>query len=129
MLGYYTGGQGYLISLPGTRCAAEYPNLGYSSSPASFWVAAVSASSYIRRMSKRHSPADAERLQALLRDLRAEAGITQAELAERLGQPQSFVSKYESSERRLDILETREVCRAVGVPLSEFVRRLEERLS
>jgi transcriptional regulator with XRE-family HTH domain len=48
------------------------------------------------------------------------------ELASRLGVPQSFVSKYESGERRLDVLELRLVCRAVGVSLQEFVRRLEK---
>ena len=48
------------------------------------------------------------------------------ELASRLGVPQSFVSKYESGERRLDVLELRLVCQAVGVTLQEFVRRLEK---
>jgi transcriptional regulator with XRE-family HTH domain len=50
------------------------------------------------------------------------------ELASRLGVPQSFVSKYESGERRLDVLELRLVCQAVGVSLQEFVRRLEKGL-
>ena len=57
-----------------------------------------------------------------------EAGLTQLELASRLGIPQSFVSKYESGERRLDVLELRLVCQAVGVSLREFVRRLEKGL-
>ena len=92
-------------------------------------MAIISGESYIRRMSKRNCHADEERLQALLRDFRNEAALTQVELAERLNQPQSFVSKYESGERRLDILEIREVCRAIGVPLQEFVRRLEDYLS
>jgi len=68
------------------------------------------------------------RLQALLREVRSEAGLTQTDLARRLGQPQSFVSKYESGERRLDILELRQVCQAIGVSLPEFIRRLEEEL-
>lgn len=68
------------------------------------------------------------RLQELLRQLRTEAGLTQTDLARRLGQPQSFVSKYESGERRLDVLELRRVCESIGVPLGEFVRRLEEAL-
>jgi transcriptional regulator with XRE-family HTH domain len=45
-----------------------------------------------------------------------------------LGQPQSFVSKYESGERRLDVLELRQVCAVVGVSLADFVRRLERAL-
>lgn len=66
-----------------------------------------------------------ERLQALLRQIRAEAGLRQSDLAQRLGQPQSFVSKYESGERRLDLLEIRDICTAVGISLQEFVRRFE----
>lgn len=60
-----------------------------------------------------------------LRRARLEAGLSQAELARRLRRPQSFVSKYESGERRLDVLELREVCLALGQSLSTFVRRLE----
>jgi len=44
----------------------------------------------------------------LLRRLRAarlESGLTQAQVAEKLGQPQSFVSKCESGERRIDAVE------------------------
>lgn len=65
----------------------------------------------------------------LLRELRSEAGLRQQDLAERLGKPQSFVSKYETGERRLDILELRDVCGSCGFPLVEFVVRLEHKLS
>jgi transcriptional regulator with XRE-family HTH domain len=58
--------------------------------------------------------------------MRHDAGLRQADLARKLKQPQSFVSKYESGERRIDLLELREICVALGVPLAEFVRRLEE---
>jgi transcriptional regulator with XRE-family HTH domain len=51
------------------------------------------------------------------------------DLAKRLGVPQSFVSKYESGERRLDVLELRAVCVALKISLKQFVRRLEEALS
>ena len=67
-----------------------------------------------------------EGLQNLLRLIRTDAGITQAELATRLGVPQSVVSKYESGERRLDILELRQVCRALNIGLGDFARRLEK---
>ena len=70
-----------------------------------------------------------ERVQELLRKIRTEAGIRQADLAERLGRPQSFVSKYESGERRLDVIELWEVCRALEVPLVDFARRLEEMIT
>ena len=67
-----------------------------------------------------------EKLRNLLRQIRVDAGVTQAELAGRLGVPQSVVSKYESGERRLDILELRQVCKALDWSLADFVRRLEK---
>jgi len=79
-------------------------------------------------MTEGHAVSAEDRLQLLLRQMRTEAGLTQTEVAQRLGQPQSFVSKYESGERRLDVLELREVCAVVGVDLADFVRRLEQAL-
>jgi predicted transcriptional regulator len=40
-----------------------------------------------------------------LRQVRLDAGLTQADLAERLHKPQSFVAKVETQERRLDVIE------------------------
>ena len=51
-------------------------------------------------------------------------GVTQAELSQRLGKHQSFVSKYENGERRLDIAEIMEVCKALGVDPHELVNSL-----
>jgi transcriptional regulator with XRE-family HTH domain len=62
-------------------------------------------------------------LLGLLRLVREEAGLRQIDVAERLNQPQSFVSKYESGERRLDLLEIEVVCLACETDLSQFVRR------
>lgn len=73
--------------------------------------------------------ANQRHLQYLLRQIRIEAGLRQSDLASQLGTPQSFVSKYESGERRLDLLETRRICKAVGISLEDFVHRLEETLS
>ncbi|QDU17449.1 Helix-turn-helix domain protein [Gimesia maris] len=64
----------------------------------------------------------------LLRKIRKEAGLRQDDVAERLGRPQSFVSKYESGERRLDILELYDVCGALGLTLSKFVEKLQANL-
>ena len=63
-------------------------------------------------------------LQALLADLRAAAGLTQMDVANRLARPQSFVSKYESGERRLDIIEFIDVVRALGGEPHRVVRKL-----
>ena len=79
-------------------------------------------------MERLSSPVDQKKLQALLRQVRADAGLTQGEVAERLEKPQSFVSKYETGERRLDILELRQVCEALGIALPDFIARLERQL-
>ena len=68
-------------------------------------------------------------LQEALKQLRLEAQLTQADLATRLGKPQSYVSKYESGERRLDIIELGEVCNAVGESLSNFSLALEKEIA
>ena len=70
-----------------------------------------------------------KKLLVLLRGVRVEAGVTQSELASRLARDQTFVSKYESGERRLDILELREVCQAIGTDFVTFVRKLDRDLS
>jgi transcriptional regulator with XRE-family HTH domain len=69
-----------------------------------------------------------ETLLSLLRQVRLEADMTQVDLAEELAMPQSFISKYESGERRLDLLELRRVCEAVGISIVEFVRRFDKLL-
>src|SRR5437762_12231653 len=69
-----------------------------------------------------------EALQRVLRQLRLGAGLRQRDLATRLKEPQSFVSKYESGERRLDLIELRQICQAVGVTILELVKRFEEQL-
>ncbi len=74
-------------------------------------------------MSKSIYSAEQERLQALLRQVRVEAKLTQVDLAARLRKPQSFVSKYESGERRLDLVELKQICEALGVNLVTFVKR------
>ena len=60
-----------------------------------------------------------------LRETRLAAGLTQQDLARRLGQSQSFVSKCERGERRVDVIELRAFCLAFGVSFPTFVRRLE----
>ena len=63
------------------------------------------------------------RLAALLRQIRVEANLTQGQVAESIGQTQSYVSKYENGEQRLDLIELESVCKAVAISLTEFVRR------
>jgi Predicted transcriptional regulator with C-terminal CBS domains len=76
-------------------------------------------------MAKDHQEAVSTAVLALLRQIRQEAGLRQKDLAERLGRPQSFVSKYETGERGLDVAELYELCAACGTSISRFARRLE----
>lgn len=78
------------------------------------------------RMKKKVYLAQRDRMVTLLRGMRVEAGMTQTELAARIGKDQAYVSRYESGQRRLDVLEVREVCQAIGITLEDFVKRLEK---
>ena len=72
--------------------------------------------------------AHGELLQELLKEIRREKNLTQVDLAAVLDQSQSFVSKYESGERILDILEVRFICLRLGIPFLDFCSRLEQRI-
>ncbi len=65
-------------------------------------------------------------LAALLRQVRLDAILTQAQVAERIGETQSYVSKYENGEQRLDLIELEAVCKAVNISLNQFVERYLE---
>ncbi len=65
--------------------------------------------------------------QALLRRLkkaRQEAGLTQEQVAKKLGKPQSFVSKCEAGERRIDVLELRDFLRVYRSDIATFLSGL-----
>ena len=68
----------------------------------------------------------AKRLRELLIDARKAAGLTQVELSKRLRRPQSYVSKYERGERRLDVVEFIDVCDAVGADAVGLLRGLRK---
>ena len=59
---------------------------------------------------------------------RKRAGLTQAELAERLGRKQSFVAKYEGGERRLDLVEFLEIMRVLDGKAQATIRAIEAAL-
>lgn len=80
-------------------------------------------------MSKSLNSSESEKLAALLRAVRSEGGLTQSEVAERLDLPQSFVSKYESGERRIDLVELKQICKALRISLTDFIRRFEKETS
>jgi transcriptional regulator with XRE-family HTH domain len=68
-------------------------------------------------------------LRELLREIRESADLRQVDLAEALERPQSFVSEYESGQRRLDLVELREVCEECGTSLANLVDEYERRLA
>lgn len=66
--------------------------------------------------------------QQILKHIRSDKGVTQYHLAEILGRPQSFVSKYESGERRLDVIEFIQVCRALNEQPSDVLHKIEQKV-
>jgi transcriptional regulator with XRE-family HTH domain len=65
-----------------------------------------------------------DRLCALLIQARIDAGFSQAQLAKCLNRPQSFVSKYETKQRRLDVVEFLEVAHCMKANGPELLRKL-----
>lgn len=75
-----------------------------------------------------HTP-EYEFFRLLLVGARENAGLTQTEVATKIGHPQSFVAKYEGGERRLDVVEFIQVCSALGVDPHEVLRKLQDKVS
>jgi transcriptional regulator with XRE-family HTH domain len=61
--------------------------------------------------------------------LRLGSGLRQADLADKLKVPQSFISKIESGERRIDLVELRAICKALGSDIKEFTQEFEKALN
>jgi len=80
------------------------------------------------RMSKALRAQQNEIFLALLRDRREAAGLRQADLAERLGQTQAYVSRVETGETRLDVIELRIWLQALKVSFLAFMKQLDTRL-
>lgn len=70
-----------------------------------------------------HDPRYAILRQTLVR-LREAAGMTQVEVGQRLGKPQSYVSKYELGERRLDVVECIRIAEAMGIAPGNLLQRI-----
>lgn len=71
-------------------------------------------------MTKSLSNPNYQQLCKYLIQAREEKSLTQVEVAQRLNKPQSYVSKYERGERRLDILEFIDLAEALGIPPDTF---------
>lgn len=68
-----------------------------------------------------------DRFRKLIVEARKAAGLTQVTLARKLARPQSFVSKYERGERRLDVIEFLDVAQAIDIDAPAFLKKLTEK--
>ena len=59
-------------------------------------------------------------------EARKAAGLTQQQVANKLGRPQSFVAKYEGGERRLDVVEFLEIAKLVGADPYAIIRHIQK---
>ncbi len=67
-------------------------------------------------------------LREALKSGRKKAGMNQQQLADRLERPQSYVAKYETGDRRLDVVEFLDVCSALKLPPEELLRKITAEL-
>jgi transcriptional regulator with XRE-family HTH domain len=65
------------------------------------------------------------RLSQLMTEARKKSGLSQQEVADRLGRPQTFVSRVERGTRQMDLVEFLEIAEAIGFDPAEFVRKLK----
>lgn len=68
-------------------------------------------------------------LVTMLKELRLDAALVQAEVAERLGRPQTYLSAIELGDRGLDLFQVRELVLLYGKDFSAFIQDLENRIA
>ena len=66
-----------------------------------------------------------EEFSRLLAEARQDAGLSQQELADRLGRPQTYVSKCERGTRRMDVVEFLEIAEVIGFDPVAFIKKLK----
>ncbi len=68
-----------------------------------------------------------ELLRSELKKARVESGVLQKDLAKTLRKPQSYISKIESGERNLDVVEFIQYCEGLGIDPTKWLRKLTEK--
>jgi DNA-binding XRE family transcriptional regulator len=111
------------FSLWATRPVRGFPNMGIS-----YFGKMVSPdipcrnTTYGGRMQKTRYTQKYSRMLRALREARRDARLTQTDVAKRFGAHASFVSKCESGERRIDVVELGQFCHLYGLSVSEFLK-------
>jgi len=72
-----------------------------------------------------HTP-EYKKLRKLLIETRKKSEITQQDVADALGKPQSFVAKYECGERRLDVIEFIKISKIIGLSYKKFLKLYDQ---
>lgn len=96
----------------------SYPNLGYS----------ILGYFFVLVKKTLHSK-EYKILLQLLYQVRISANLTQQEFADMLDVPQSFISKIENGERRLDVVELWEICNVLEIDFTQFINEFENRIN
>jgi transcriptional regulator with XRE-family HTH domain len=68
-----------------------------------------------------------ELLRSELKNARLQAKLLQADLAKKLKKPQSYISKVESGERNLDVVEFSSYCEALDLDASKWLKKLVDK--
>jgi transcriptional regulator with XRE-family HTH domain len=79
---------------------------------------------YIERVTKTVFTKRYGLLLSMLISLRNNQGLSQHQLAKKLKKPQSFVSKYERGERRLDVIEFLDIAKSLGADPLEIIKKI-----
>jgi transcriptional regulator with XRE-family HTH domain len=77
------------------------------------------------RVTKREPKNRDELLGQLLIDARRKAGLTQDDVAKKLGRKQAYVSKYELGQRKLDVIEFLSIAEAIGIDPIQIIKKLK----